>query len=110
MYFHGLRQRPQGEIFVLLTRESHRSIEKALRGNHLKLPGVHLTDYRGQDTMAPTYDVKQFGLTAPIDNKFLAWKQCTIDEWSCKFSRLKEDFDKLYTTLKSLHQRNWRDV
>ena len=66
-------------------------------------PDVQLADFKEQDTVAPTYDVKQFGLTAPIENKFLARKQSAIDEWTSKFSRLADGFNKLLAE----HNKTW---
>ncbi|CAE7673217.1 unnamed protein product, partial [Symbiodinium sp. CCMP2592] len=81
-----------------LKRAADHQTEKYVKENVLKLPNLVLKDF-SPEGVAPTYDTREYVLTAPVEGKHLSFRQDVLDVYDGKFSKLKE----AYEALKSKH-------
>ena len=77
-----------------LKKAADHQVEKYVKEKVLKLPGLVLKDF-SQEGVAPTYDTREYVLTAPVEGKHLAFRQSILDEYDVKFSKLNNEYEAI---------------
>ena len=77
-----------------LKRAADNQTEKFVKEKVLKLPNLVLKEF-SPEGVAPTYDTREYVLTAPVEGKHLSFRQEALDMYDAKFSKLKDAYEAL---------------